>query len=44
MKDLIGLTLLTKFPIENIWMLAVDGSFYAKENGPVGFDARAKIV
>ncbi len=42
MKDLTGLKLLAKFPIENIWMLAVDGKFYAEENGPVGFDAREK--
>ena len=42
MRDLTGLKLLAKFPIENIWMLAVDGSFYAKENGPVGFDTREK--
>lgn len=40
MKDLTGLKLLAKFPIENIWMLAVDGKFYEKENGPVGFDTR----
>lgn len=40
MKELIGLKTLANFPIECIWMLAVDGKFYAKENGPQEFEKR----
>ncbi|KTD33718.1 ankyrin repeat-containing protein [Legionella nautarum] len=36
-----SLRILSQFPIENIWMLAVDGKFYEKE-GPLGFENREK--
>jgi hypothetical protein len=33
---------LAQFPIENVWMLAVDGKLYQKEDGPLGFEYREK--
>ncbi len=37
---LLGLQKIKETPDSAIWMLAVDGKFFSKENGPCGFDTR----
>ncbi|KTD19915.1 Fic family protein [Legionella londiniensis] len=40
MNELIGLESLARLQQDKLWMLAVDGKLYSKEQGPQGFEAR----